>query len=62
MKTVKVLKTHKYECESCSYKWSLQEPANDKAETTVTPAIAVPDPNQPTPVQPPPAQPLPYEK
>lgn len=49
-RTINVLKKHSYECPSCSYKWSLQEPEVAKP---AEPAKAnTPDTYQP-PVQPP---------
>ncbi len=63
-KTVKVLKTHTYECPSCSYKWTVQEPNVFGASTqSDTPTKAKPDtkdsaeppldPEKATPPQPP---------
>lgn len=63
-KTITVLKTHSYECPSCSYKWTVQEPviaeptsaskpaeANPSGQETVVPPATVP--GQVTPPQPP---------
>ena len=35
-KTVKVLKKHTYECPTCSYKWTVQEPAVVASTTTTS--------------------------
>jgi hypothetical protein len=43
-KTITVLKTHSYECPSCSYKWTVQEPAIAESSTTPSePTEAKPD-------------------
>lgn len=42
-RTINVLKTHKYECPNCSYKWSLQEPKVTPMVTApVAPTMAIP--------------------
>lgn len=66
-KTVKVLKKHTYECPTCSYKWTVQEPAVAATSTTTKePTEAQPEeesesesvepdanPETPTPPRPP---------